>query len=293
MGTAPDYSEISTWKDDRRHGPAKFYNFRNGIVTSEINYTNGQREGLQTQYHLNGTKQSTITFSNNRMQGPAAEFLPGGVKNSEGFYLDDFKNGKWLVFRAGNAVSEEIIFQVGIVTSHTRYLEDGGVKMNWRKAVGEQMATSNIFDEQGNKVVEHHACDDEMTVVQAPACRFEFFPNGKHKWICGIGDVRDEERPSSASYQGRCVEFFSNGSMKADGENRSGQKTGVWRTFFQSGKVKTIDRWVNGYQSGEYRQYFETGQLEVSGKFENGQKKGEWVERSPTGKIVLKIDHGK
>ena len=91
----------------------KYYS--NGIIESEINYTNSLRDGSAKFYYPNGTIKEELNYVNGRVEGDVKRYYENG-KLKESFFIEDGKrNGGYNFNSEDSTISKSVTFSNGIL----------------------------------------------------------------------------------------------------------------------------------------------------------------------------------
>ncbi len=80
-------------------------------------------------------------------------------------------------------------------------------------------------------------------------------------------------------------EYYQNGTTKAEGWMKNGQKDGYWRFYHPNGKLSEKGHFTTGKRTSYWYFYSEKGKLEQEGHYENGTKADWWLFYDAQGKI--------
>ena len=85
-------------KDGKVHGWSRLYNPNNGNLAEEVQYVEGQPEGLCRKYSDSGVLQMECQYHNGQLEGPSKTYYPNTVLKEEGQYIAGKKSGEWKTY---------------------------------------------------------------------------------------------------------------------------------------------------------------------------------------------------
>ena len=85
-------------KEGKVHGWSRLYNPNNGKLAEEMQYTEGQPEGLCRKYSDSGVLQMECQYHNGLLEGPSKTYYPNAVLKEEGQYIAGKKSGEWKTY---------------------------------------------------------------------------------------------------------------------------------------------------------------------------------------------------
>lgn len=89
--------------------------YANGIIESEINYTNSLRDGVAKFYYPNGNIKEELNYNNGRIEGDVKRYFENG-KIKESFFIEDGKrNGSYVTAQNDTAETKSVNFTAGIL----------------------------------------------------------------------------------------------------------------------------------------------------------------------------------
>ena len=85
-------------KEGKVHGWSRLYNPNNGKLAEEIQYVEGQPEGLCRKYSDTGVLQMECQYHNGLLECPSKTYYPNTVLKEEGQYIAGKKSGEWKTY---------------------------------------------------------------------------------------------------------------------------------------------------------------------------------------------------
>ena len=86
-------------------------------------------------------------------------------------------------------------------------------------------------------------------------------------------------------------QFYSIGTLRAEGSLRKGVKEGVWKFFFSNGAPQVEATFVNGREEGTYIVYHENGTPFYRGMYHEGKRTGTWEVYDKNAELVGKQEY--
>lgn len=102
-------------KANQPEGTWKF--FKNGVLDTEINFTNGKYNGLYTIYYPNGKVSETKTYQNGAQTGVYKSYSDAGKLKTEGNYTKGIKDGVWKTYDSTGKLTKEEVYAAGVKTN--------------------------------------------------------------------------------------------------------------------------------------------------------------------------------
>ena len=85
-------------KDGKVHGWSKLYNPNNGVLAEEIEYVEGQPEGVCRKFSDSGALVMECRYRHGKLDGPCKTFYPNTMLKEEGNYSNGEKSGEWKTY---------------------------------------------------------------------------------------------------------------------------------------------------------------------------------------------------
>lgn len=335
-GNRKDFDLDSLWKFYNEDGKLILeINYKkgrkNGLRTSYLdketireNYKNDIKDGFTTYYYPDGKIKLEVPFSKGVEQGFGREFAPDGTiitltEYKKGFIVDrqrinrrdreGLKQGKWFTFYENGNIRLEGTYRDDKKDGYFKeYTETGDLKkiskyiMDELQPDAEEIArlqTRNEYYPDGKIRVSAMYRNDKPEGMWR-----EYKPDGSieksvmyhNGIITGEGNVLDD-----GSKDGHWKEFYTDGSLKAEGNyedgkqvgdwkffhlngkleqngryNKQGRPEGTWKWFYEDGRLLREETYRNGLRDGLLSEYDEDGKLIQEGEFVNGEEDGQW-----------------
>ncbi len=85
---------------------------------------------------------------------------------------------------------------------------------------------------------------------------------------------------------GKVKYFYSDGTLKAEGELMLGLFTGSWKSFNPDSKLISDGNFKEGLKHGNWTYYNELGIIEAKGRYEFGEPVGRWEYFDEGGNLI-------
>ena len=286
---------------------------KNGITQKKYDYhydnylkkieqrINGLKEGLWTEWFVDGQKKSELRYKGDKKEGRYKEWYDDGEKKIEIKYRKDNPYGEILFWDkdtdkqfTGKTFKENqngTFFQwhdssVLSVKSHLRFVdnkkhgkatywsENGIVHMTGNYNKNKKEGTWIFWNEKGDKISEKTFKKDTLNGLNTV-----FYPNA--------------EKMISESFQkgkknGLHTSWYTNKNKKQEGEYVWGLKEGKWTYWHNNGKIKKQGEYQNSLKTGTWISGYDNGQKSDEGNYVEGEKDGKWIEWDLDGEILYK-----
>lgn len=305
---------------------------KNGIRASYLdketireNFKNDVKEGYTRYYYPDGKIKLEIPFVKGTEQGFGKEYASDGTiitltEYKKGFIVDrlrinrkdkgNLKQGKWFVFYESGSIKQEGTYRDDQKDGYFKdYTESGDLQKISKYVMGElqpeaeeiaKLQTRNEYYPDGKLKVSAMYRNDSPEGI-----RREYKPDGTleksvlyhNGLVAGEGNVLDD-----GNKDGHWKEFFTDGSLKAEGNyedgkpvgewkyyhlnskveqsgkfNKQGKPDGRWKWYYEDGKLLREENYHNGLRDGLLSEYDEDGKLIQEGEFVNGEEDGPWI----------------
>lgn len=252
-------------EEGKEHGDGFEYS-RDGRIITLLGYKEGnlRKADKVNRYDNEGKK-----------RGPWIGFHPNGVLASEGYYMNDKKNGIFKTFdkkgdlltlekyRDGELVvdSEESV----ILDLRNTYHEDGTLKSTGGYVDGIKEGTHRLYDRDGN--------------LEGG----ELYSKGEK---IGEGIIDD-----TGAYQGYWKLYYPTGELQAEGEYEDTKRIGDWIFYHKNGQIEHKAKYINGLPQGKWTWYYDNGKLRREEFYRRGREDGTVTEYDLEGNIVVQGEY--
>lgn len=316
-----------TYKDGIKNGASYYYQeecllikkelFINGIledntieyfpdssdrkVKSITPYKNGQKNGVAVEYAIDGriikvayyekgfiqSEERINRFNEiNQKVGLWKDFYPSFKVKKEQRFKEDLLNGYVKYYSVDGKLDSAILYFMGERQSDEKnlalfdidytYHPNGKIKQSTSYNLsGKKEGVSNLYDSLGNVLATSFYKNGILVkeglidkTGKEQGIWIDYYPDGS---IRAKGEFKDGNK------LGKWVYYFQDGSIEQEGfYNKNGQFTGEWRWYYQNGKLQRREEFRRGKEDGELEEYDENGKLITKGDYIDGLKEGDW-----------------
>lgn len=295
------------FKNDRKNGIKTTY-LDNETVKE--NFLNDVKDGLTKYFYKDGKLKMEVPFVKGVEQGLAKEYSPDGniitlIEYKRGFIVerlkinrkdkDNLKQGKSYVFHANGNVKQEGTYrddkkdgyfkdyaENGDLISVTKYVND--VKQTDAEEVTKLDLQNEYYPDGKIKITETYRNGIPEGIRReysedGQILKSFIYSNGK---ITGEGIIKED-----GVKEGLWKEYYSDSTLKSEGEYKDDKKTGEWKYFYPDGKLEQAGKYTgSGKFTGKWKWFFPSGQLMLEEEYLNGMKDGMHIEYDESGKIT-------
>lgn len=275
--------------DDKREGNAYYY--ENNRLVKEIPYKNNKKWGIAREYDKDGNVIAIIEYVNDflvskekinrrdslgRKTGVWKTFYPNGKIKSEMYYIRDTLYGYYKEFSPTGELIYKAKVENGKLVEDT--LQDKNVYL--MRYIEEYYETGKLKREGLVKndvpVGLHKEYDRDTENIVGKL----YNENGE---LIAEGPLDKKGRQ-----QGKWKEYYSNNTIKAEGEYKDGLKEGLWTFYYENGNIEQRGYYKKGKMTGEWKWYNIEGKLKKIENYEMGKEEGDYVEYDDSGKVIVK-----
>ncbi len=272
---------------DKKEGTAYVF-FPDGNIKQTIPYSDNKIDGLSKEYDQEGNIITLLEYNNDRLisrerinridnnglkQGTWKEFFTNGNLKKEENYRDNLLHGYYREYNS----SGQIIFTL---------LYDNGAIVQSANTDDTEINITNRYDEENRLVYSgpyrndvpvgvHREYGSDGSVIKS----FIYNDNGL---LLSEGIV-DE----SGNRNGNWKDFYSDGTIMAEGQYVNNIRSGIWKFYNSNGSVEQTGSYYYGRPDGVWRWYYENNALLREEEYYRGQREGPYVEYSDTGEIIV------
>lgn len=91
------FSTTNTYNSENFEGLVKYY-FSSGVLSHELNFTNGKLEGNRKEYYESGDLKQHAKYKSGKREGAFKEYYENGKIKTRGKYRNGEKVGVWKTF---------------------------------------------------------------------------------------------------------------------------------------------------------------------------------------------------
>lgn len=281
-GAFDEYGQLNA--SNKREGLWKGY-YRSGVIKNELNYKNGQADGLYKSYNEQGNLILQYELSKGELTGEAKSYFPNGKLKWEGNYSTEGKEGLRKEYYGTGELYSEGKYEKGKATGlHKTYWPNGKLKNEENYKNGEYNGVYKSYSEEGKLIYLQEFKEGKR--------------NGKSQIFYEVGTLESEGSYVNDNPSGELKEYYSEGPLKQTTSfDVSGKKNGKVEMFtvggrkyfeivFEKGVIKSytyFDSSNNPKYTGkangnkiDYKLYYPDGVLSMEGKFEGESRTGVW-----------------
>ena len=248
--------------------PKKKINYKNGIPNGEYMYwnpngnirikgayTNGQKDGLWTEYFITGQQiYQIINYTNGLKNGEFKEYLINGNLTILGNYKNHMKEGKWEYYFENEQLDMIGPFENGLQNGDWKYYYPNG-----------QLYYEGNFI-KGLKNGE-----------------WNFNYNTGEKWR--VGHYQDDLK------NGHWVTFYENKQKAIEGNYKKDKENGPWESWYENGQLKDKGSYNEALMDKIWEGFYKTGQRKYKGDYSLDYKTNKWEYWAPNGKLIEKGEY--
>lgn len=205
-------------------------------------------------------------------QGVWEEKTATGI--SKGMYLDDMKEGNWIMHGSNGNLTRIESFSKGIRDGIFVEIDQRGYlvsEMYYENNLPEGVAKKFFYGTNPASVIEYK--QGKMNGKKK-----EYYENAAGK-LKEESDYRDDVKDGTSTF------FAVSGDPIAEYTYKNGSLEGVQKTYYAGKKLMSEQNYVNNIESGFYKEYFESGKIKVETTYKDGLMDGKYVEYDEEGKV--------
>lgn len=281
--------EKSEFEKDIKIGESLFY-YPTGELHKRIQLEDGKEHGEAFEYDREGRIITLMAYkegflrradkvnrfdNQGKRRGPWVSFHPNGVLATEGYYMNDLKNGIFKTFdKRGDLVSLEKYREGELVTDseesvildiRNTYYADGTLKSTGGYVDGVKEGTHRTYDRDGN-------------IISG-----KLYQKGE---VTGEGII-----DRNGDYQGIWKLYYKSGELRAEGEYSDSKRTGDWVFYHRNGETEHRAKYLEGLPHGKWTWYYDNGKLRREEFFRRGKEDGTVTEYDREGNIIVQGDY--
>jgi antitoxin component YwqK of YwqJK toxin-antitoxin module len=299
---------VINYKEGKKNG-VKITNGNNGKIYAEENFLNDVKQGVSKAFFENGNVKYVIPFLDGKENGRGVEFN----ENGQIFSVLDYKKGTLMRQQKINRV-DKYNKKTG---TWLDFYQDYSTKRETQYENDQKDGYLKEYNTQGNLEKIEKYIDDVLQVnateLQRPEAKKEYFANKKLKktgstlngqpiglqiHYDSTGKIEKAivfENGQKASEglvdqnnlkQGKWVEYYLTGEIKAEGEYENNQKIKVWSYYFINGKLEQQGSYVKGKPNASWKWFFENGKLLREEMYLTGKEDGFSIEYNEQGDTI-------
>ena len=248
------YSEMN-FRNGEKEGVEKRYN-RDGSLYSAVNYVKGEPQGLYETYYLNGNTAEKGYYEDGVLEGLYQKFYLNGNLQSSGKMKKGLSEGVHQYFAMDGKLHNELDFKNDEVIGYRFYDKKGKILAQGKRRGGEFwyegyspegiITSTGLYDVSGGKKGEWKFFSDNG-VLTGEGTYIEDKADGVYKEYYETGEKFSVSEYKLDTLDGYYTDFYKNGQMRTQGWYQGGFKQGEWRTYFIDGNLQA----KNFYHKGD------------------------------------------
>jgi antitoxin component YwqK of YwqJK toxin-antitoxin module len=239
------------FRNDIKEGYTRYF-YREGKIKQEIPFIKGLEQGFGKEYGTDGT---IITLTEYK-KGFIVDRLRINRRDGQGR-----KQGRWYSFYENGNLKTEVTYKDDMKNGYLKEYSESG----------DLLKISKFVDD----VIQPEAEEIQKLEVQN-----EYYPNGKIKISAMFRNGVPEGLKREYTAEGNLEKayLYKNGVIIGEGiVKEDGNRDGQWKDFYSDGSLQAEGIYDNGKQIGEWKYYHLNGKLEQTGKFnKQGKFEGKW-----------------
>lgn len=301
-----------TYKNGKKNGPKTSYLDKE---TVKENFVSDVKEGWTRYYRTDGTLRLEIPFVKGLEQGTGKEYDTEGniitiTEYKRGFITDRMKvnrrdknglrQGVWVTFWPNGKIRQDGTYRDDKKNGYFKDYAENGDLIRVTKYV-EDIAQPDAAEVTKLQVINEYYPDGKIKTTTMyrngveEGVKREFRPDGTVERsveyhagaVIGEGAVLED-----GSRDGPWKEFYSDGSLRAEGKYENGKRTGEWKFYHPNGKTEQAGKFTkSGKPEGTWRWYYDNGQLLREESYYNGLKDGLSEEFDENGILLEKGEY--
>ncbi len=285
------------FKDDRKNGYFKDYD-ENGMLLTVKKFVNDVEQveapeltslKIKTDYYPSGNVKTVASYNGD---------VPEGVRRE---YDEQGKITAGYIFTKGAMTGEGIVDEEGIKEGEWReFYTDGTLRSVGTYSKGKPIGNWKYYFENGTlesegKYTKSGALDGTWRW---------YFDDGKlrrlQSYIGGMedGEYIENDETGRLIVKGQYIEGFEDGEWIYDfinyretGSYRYGARFGKWKAYYSDGTLKFEGEYIDDNLNGRVNWYWPSGKLKDQGNYVNGSREGDWVTFNEDGSPFLIITY--
>lgn len=277
------------FKNDVKDGFTRYY-FPDGRIKQEIPFVKGQEQGFGKEFDQQGMIITLTEYrkgfvvdrlrinrkdDKGRKQGRWFTFYERGGVHTEASYRDDLMHGYYKEYAENGDLLKIMKYEFGILQKEAEevrkmdiqqeYYSNGKVRISAMFRNGVQEGVQQEYDSNG-------------VIIRSVQ-----YKNGQ---VTGEGLVQED-----GERHGPWKDFYSDGSLKAEGNYDHGKQVGEWKFYYPGGKIEQRGKFSkSGKPEGTWKWYFENGQLQREENYRAGLKDGLSTTYDENGRVTEEGD---
>jgi antitoxin component YwqK of YwqJK toxin-antitoxin module len=289
---------------DGKTGMWKYYNDKNGSLSSSGSFEEDQRQGVHKKYYPEGIEQEITTYKDDAPQGYSVFFYPNGKIKSQLYFKNGVEHGSWETYHEDGSLKTksyynngEIIndsetydvegkltqvnrYKKGEVISETNYHPNGKVKEKFEFPRKSGVSTQKYTNNQGNLIMEYSYLNGVLHgsvfqygsggIITFKGQYFHGNRQGVWEWFDTEGNKESIREYYLNSSHGKVEFYYPNGSLSAEYTDLFDQLEGTYKSYWKNGSISTLSFYKSGKLHGERKNYDPSGNLQLIRYYDDG-----------------------
>ncbi|MDD4602380.1 MAG: hypothetical protein PHF97_01060 [Bacteroidales bacterium] len=290
------------FRNDIKDGYTKYY-YPDGMIKQDIPFVSGQEQGFGKEYAQDGTILTLTEYKrgfivdrlrinrkdeSGRKQGKWYTFFENWKIHTEGTFKDDKRNGYFKEYAENGDLlkiskyTDDVIQltaeEIQKLDIQNEYYPDGKIKISAMFRNGIPEGIKREYDTLGR--VQRSFLYQNGIIIGEGIVKDDGERDGYWKEFYSDGSLKSEGNYDQGKQTGEWKYYHSNGKTEQLGRfNKQGKPVGNWKWYFDSGKILKTESYHNGLHDGLSTTYDESGKVVEEGAYVNGKEDGEWFEQ--------------
>jgi antitoxin component YwqK of YwqJK toxin-antitoxin module len=315
--------EIINYREGKKNGLQYTFN-KDSVIVRRINFFNNLEQDTAYYYYPDGTIKEWLVFNQGKQSGKQILFAEDGRPVEirlfkEGKQLErssfnqynsaNLKSGVWKEFSKDWILLYEVDYKNGLKHGYERLYDEYGKLKEIRKYLNGKL----IKEAEETQALDVKTNYGDNNQLEVGGYNVKGQKEGVHQTYDASGKpisskIYDDDRilaegiiSSSGQRNGYWKLYYSDGTLKAEGEYKNNKKIGKWLYyysddelqhiayysmqgkaenrwiwFFENGDTLAILNYLDGVLEGDYLQFDEKGNKVVQGLYSDDMKQGNW-----------------
>ncbi|MGQ1889590.1 tetratricopeptide repeat protein [Thermophagus sp. OGC60D27] len=294
----PDVRKLArgAYSNGKRTGKWVFF-YKNGNVSQESIFNDGQIVGKQTVYFPNETIKAVYHYNNEGLlDGLYEEYYKNGNIKSRGYYKDGQQDGAWDNYRPTGELETENYFLKGVPFGWQNYYAVDGTLSTRIKNIDGRTFRIIEFDSNGNIISDNDFTRDSLfqivndhgtVIASAPITGGVIY--GPMKWYGSRGNVIVAKNFYNDMAEGDLFRYYDNGQILTQGQYLSNNKIGKWVTYYETGEVEYVNHYLNDQKDSLCFEYYQNGNIREVAQYHSGILEGDVILFDESGEQMVKL----
>jgi antitoxin component YwqK of YwqJK toxin-antitoxin module len=194
-------------------------------------------------------------YVDDQKEGSWVMYHPGNIVGAVEVYKNGKKNGVSISLDRNGSLAKEEHYVEGQIDGVARYYKSGKMSMEAVYKMGALNGVKKTYYDNGR-------VQEESTFVNGKR-------EGAAKWYNMDGKVNSEYNYKGDNLHGPFRFFHKNGNIEKEGTYKDNEFDGKFYEYYENGKVKQEGQYVKGKKEGAWKEYNEEGKLVKTLKFRN------------------------